>query len=185
MVEALLNAAFPTSRARNGWRANVLQESLGAGSRRHARQDDHRSMLAWILEYAGLQPGFLIGGVPANFGSQRAARRKAVFCHRGGRVRHRVLRQARQVRALPAAHAGAEQSRVRSRRHLSRPRSIERQFHHLVRIVPGSGKLLINAADEQSGASAGARLLVAARAFWPQRQPRPGGAFAQAGRQRL
>ena len=41
---------------------------------------------------------------------------------RGRRVRHRLLRQAQQVRPLPAAHRGAEQPRVRPRRHLRRPR---------------------------------------------------------------
>ena len=79
-------------------------------------------MLAWILEDAGLSPGFLIGGVPENFGLSARLGERAVLRHRGRRVRHRVLRQAREVRALPAAHAGAEQSRVRSRRHLSGPR---------------------------------------------------------------
>jgi UDP-N-acetylmuramate: L-alanyl-gamma-D-glutamyl-meso-diaminopimelate ligase len=61
------------------------------------------AMLAAILEHAGLTPGFLIGGVPAG-----AARRLAVFRHRGRRVRHRVLRQAKQVRALLPPHRGAE-----------------------------------------------------------------------------
>ena len=47
-----------------------------------------------------------------------AARRLEVLRRRGRRVRHGVLRQAREVRALPAAHADRQQHRVRSRRHL-------------------------------------------------------------------
>ena len=79
-------------------------------------------MLAWILEHAGLDPGFLIGGVPAELRRLGAARRDgAVLRHRGRRVRHRVLRQALQVRALPSAHRDPQQSRVRPRRHLPRP----------------------------------------------------------------
>jgi UDP-N-acetylmuramate-alanine ligase len=83
--------------------------ALGAGGRRHARQDDDLvAMLAWILEDAGLSPGFLIGGVPLNFGvSARLARRtgrKSPFLRdRGRRVRYGLLRQALEVRALPPA----------------------------------------------------------------------------------
>ena len=76
------------------------------------------SMLAWILEYAGLDPGFLIGGVPSNFGVSARLGGVEVLRRRGGRVRHRVLRQAREVRPLPAAHARDQQHRVRPRRHL-------------------------------------------------------------------
>ena len=39
------------------------------------------SMLAWILDQAGLQPGFLIGGVPHNFNVSARTGGKTVFCH--------------------------------------------------------------------------------------------------------
>ena len=42
--------------------------ALGAGGGRHPQQTTTSSMLAWILEDAGLAPGFLIGGIPENFG---------------------------------------------------------------------------------------------------------------------
>jgi len=48
-------------------RAQRAAGALGARRRRHARQDDHSSLLAWILEHAGLEPGFLVGGVPLDF----------------------------------------------------------------------------------------------------------------------
>ena len=50
---------------------------------------------------------------------ERAARRRPALRDRGRRVRHGVLRQAREVRALPAAHRDPEQPRARPRRHLS------------------------------------------------------------------
>jgi UDP-N-acetylmuramate: L-alanyl-gamma-D-glutamyl-meso-diaminopimelate ligase len=50
-------------------------------------------MLAWMMQDAGLKPGFLIGGIGAN--------------------RYGIFRQALKVRALPATHAGAEQPRIR------------------------------------------------------------------------
>ena len=79
-------------------------------------------MLAWILDQAGSQPGFLIGGVPLDFGVSARLTGQRVLRDRGRRVRHRVLRQALEVRPLPAAHRDPQQSRVRPRRHLSRPR---------------------------------------------------------------
>jgi UDP-N-acetylmuramate: L-alanyl-gamma-D-glutamyl-meso-diaminopimelate ligase len=76
------------------------------------------SMLAWILEHAGLQPGFLVGGVPLNFGvSARLGGPTPAVCHRSRRIRHRLLRQTQQVRTLPPTHGGHQQPRVRSRRH--------------------------------------------------------------------
>ena len=93
-----------------------------ARRRRHARQDhDH--------EHAGVDPRARgpRAGLPDRrragelFG-QRAARRAEVLRHRSRRIRHRVLRQARQVRALPPAHADPQQSRIRPRRHLREPR---------------------------------------------------------------
>ena len=80
-------------------------------------------MLAWILEQAGLEPGFLVGGVPLNFGvsARLGASPSVAVRDRGRRVRHRLLRQAQQVRPLPAAHGDPQQPRVRPRRHLRRP----------------------------------------------------------------
>ena len=76
------------------------------------------AMLAWILEHAGLNPGFLIGGVPQNFGiSARLPPPRpplsgggdfSFFRHRGGRIRHGFFRQALQVRSLPSAHCDPE-----------------------------------------------------------------------------
>ena len=73
---------------------------------------------------AGLEPGFLVGGVPRNFGVSARLGEASTACalrDRGRRVRHRVLRQAQQVRPLPAAHRDPQQPRVRPRRHLREP----------------------------------------------------------------
>ena len=80
------------------------------------------SMVAWILADAGLNPGFLIGGIARNFHVSALATDFALLRDRGRRVRHGVLRQALEVRVVPAAHRDPEQPRARPRRHLSRPR---------------------------------------------------------------
>ena len=119
------------------------------------------SMLAWILEHAGLEPGFLIGGVPTNFGV--SARRTAVVVlrRRGRRVRHRVLRQALEVRPLPAATAILNNLEYDHADIFPDLAAIETQFHHLVRTVPRSGRLVVNGGDAALARVARARLLVA------------------------
>ena len=105
------------------------------------------SMLAWILDHASLQPGFLIGGVPENFGvSARAAERKwfvieadeydtAFFDKRSKFVHYRPTTAI--LNNLEYDHADIFPDLV----------AIETQFHHLVRTVPGRGRLIVNGAD--------------------------------------
>jgi UDP-N-acetylmuramate: L-alanyl-gamma-D-glutamyl-meso-diaminopimelate ligase len=103
------------------------------------------SMLAWILQAAGLEPGFLVGGVPMNFGV--SARLGAL-----------AKGQSRPLFVIEADEYDTAFFDKRSKFVHYRPRTavlnnlefdhadifdnlaaIERQFHHLVRTVPGSG----------------------------------------------
>jgi len=106
------------------------------------------SMLAFLLEAAGMEPGFLIGGVPSDFGvSARLGKdpffvieadeydcaffdKRAKFVH----YRPRTL----VLNNLEYDHADIYPDLA----------SIERQFHHLVRTVPGQGEILVNAGSE-------------------------------------
>jgi UDP-N-acetylmuramate: L-alanyl-gamma-D-glutamyl-meso-diaminopimelate ligase len=102
-------------------------------------------MLAWILEFAGLNPGFLIGGVPNNFGiSARLGESPffvieadeydtAFFDKRSKFVHYRP--RTLILNNLEYDHADIFPDLA----------SIQRQFHHLLRIVPGNGLLLVNA----------------------------------------
>ncbi|MBL8328136.1 MAG: UDP-N-acetylmuramate:L-alanyl-gamma-D-glutamyl-meso-diaminopimelate ligase [Rubrivivax sp.] len=106
------------------------------------------SMLAWILESAGLQPGFLIGGVPQNFGiSARLGSGRsfvieadeydtALFDKRSKFVHYRP--RTAVLNNLEYDHADIFPDLA----------SIETQFHHLVRTLPSRGRLLVNARDE-------------------------------------
>ena len=105
-------------------------------------------MVAWILEYAGLKPGFLIGGVPQNFGlSARSGDLPffvveadeydtAFFDKRSKFVHYRP--RTLVLNNLEFDHADIFED-------LSQ---IQRQFHHLVRIVPGSGLIIAPQRDE-------------------------------------
>ena len=107
------------------------------------------AMLAWILEQAGRAPGFLIGGVPLNFGvSARLGEPSApfvieadeydtAFFDKRSKFVHYRPRTA-ILNNLEFDHADIFDDLA----------AIERQFHHLVRTVPAHGRLVVNARDE-------------------------------------
>ena len=106
------------------------------------------SLLAWILESAGLEPGFLIGGVPRNF--DRSARLgsspffvveadeydSAFFDKRSKFVHYRPRTVV--INNIEFDHADI----------FDNLEAIERQFHHFVRTIPSSGLIVRNAHDE-------------------------------------
>ncbi len=109
------------------------------------------SMLAWILEQAGLRPGFLIGGVPLDFSF--SARHSAsplfvieadeydtAFFDKRSKFVHYRPRTA-ILNNLEFDHADIFDDLA----------AIERQFHHLVRIVPSNGRVIANGRDEAIG----------------------------------
>jgi UDP-N-acetylmuramate: L-alanyl-gamma-D-glutamyl-meso-diaminopimelate ligase len=104
------------------------------------------SMLAWILDFAGLNPGFLIGGVPQNF--HVSAREgsdyfvveadeydTAFFDKRSKFVHYRP--QVAILNNLEFDHADIFADLA----------AIETQFHHLIRTIPGNGTIISNGAD--------------------------------------
>src|SRR6478735_3879271 len=105
------------------------------------------SMLAWVLEHAGLTPGFLIGGVPSNFG----------ISARLGLGRHFVIEADEYDTAFFDKRAKFVHYRPRTvtLNNLEHDHadiypdvaSIQRQFHLLLRTVPSNGRLIVNAAD--------------------------------------
>ena len=107
------------------------------------------SMLAWILEQAGLAPGFLVGGVPLNFKVSarlggaaapfviEADEYDTAFFDKRSKFVHYRPRTA-ILNNLEFDHADIFASLA----------DIERQFHHLVRTVPGQGRIVVNARDD-------------------------------------
>jgi len=106
------------------------------------------AMLAWTLEACGRAPGFLVGGMPENFGvSARLGGRDfvveadeydtAFFDKRSKFVHYRPT--VAILNNLEYDHADIFPDIA----------AIERQFHHLVRTVPRNGRLIVNAEDER------------------------------------
>ena len=107
------------------------------------------SLLAWMLEDAGLNPGFLVGGVPQNFGVSarltespffviEADEYDTAFCDKRSKFVHYRPRTA-ILNNLEFDHADIFADLA----------AIETQFHHLVRTIPASGRIIANA-DEDS-----------------------------------
>ena len=105
------------------------------------------SLLAWLLEFAGYEPGFLIGGVPENFGVSarlgsepyfviEADEYDTAFFDKRSKFVHYHPRTL-ILNNLEYDHADIFDSID----------DIKKQFHHLVRTVPGQGMILVNADD--------------------------------------
>jgi len=146
-VEAVLNLGLPYTSGAQWLADNVLQGRWVLAVAGTHGKTTTSSMLAWVLEYAGLKPGFLIGGVPLNFSiSARLGESDffvieadeydtAFFDKRSKFVHYRP--KTCVLNNLEFDHADI----------FDDLEAIKRQFHHLVRTVPGSG-LLITPTDD-------------------------------------
>jgi len=147
VVEALLNSGRAYTSGPEWLADHVLRDKwVLAVSGTHGKTTT-TSMLVWILEYAGLKPGFLIGGVPANFGiSARLGGSKyfvveadeydtAFFDKRSKFVHYRP--RTLIVNNIEYDHADI----------FSDVDAIIWQFHQLLRTVPGNGLVVANGKD--------------------------------------
>ncbi|HET8765613.1 MAG TPA: UDP-N-acetylmuramate:L-alanyl-gamma-D-glutamyl-meso-diaminopimelate ligase, partial [Rhodanobacter sp.] len=106
------------------------------------------SLLAHLLDSAGMAPGFLIGGVPSNFGvSARLGKRGAPFVIEADEYDTAFFdKRSKFVHYRPriAILNNLEYDHADIFPDVA---AIQRQFHHLVRTVPGNGRLIVNAHD--------------------------------------
>jgi UDP-N-acetylmuramate: L-alanyl-gamma-D-glutamyl-meso-diaminopimelate ligase len=147
VVERLLDGALPYTSGPQWLAENVLHgREVAAVAGTHGKTTTS-SMLAWILQDAGREPGYLIGGIPENFAASARAGGSGVFVIEADeydtaffdkrakfvhyRPRHLLLTN------LEYDHADIYPDLA----------SIQRQFHHLVRTVPGSGRITWNCGD--------------------------------------
>jgi UDP-N-acetylmuramate: L-alanyl-gamma-D-glutamyl-meso-diaminopimelate ligase len=148
VVEAMLDREIPYQSGPQWLAEHVLRgRHVFAVAGTHGKTTT-ASLLAWILEDAGLRPGFLIGGVPANFGvSARYGKGEcfvveadeydtAFFDKRAKFVHYRP--RTLILNNLEFDHADIYDSLD----------AIMWQFHQLLRTVPGSGRIVVNAGDE-------------------------------------
>ena len=148
LMEAILDAGVPYTSGPQWLAEHVLQgRHVMAVAGTHGKTTT-TAMLSWILEQAGLQPGFLVGGVPLNFGVSAQIGRGApfvieadeydtAFFDKRSKFVHYRPRTA-VLNNLEFDHADIFDNLA----------AIERQFHHLIRTVPGSGRVVVNGLEE-------------------------------------
>ena len=155
LMEAILDRGLPYTSGPQWLADNILchcQVLAVAGT--HGKTTT-ASLAAWILEDAGLRPGFLIGGVPGNFGVSarlpggygdsatlpwfviEADEYDTAFFDKRSKFVHYRPKVA-ILNNLEFDHADIFPDVA----------AIETQFHHLVRTVPHNGLLVVNGADE-------------------------------------
>ena len=154
LMEAILDQGLPYTSGPQWLAEHVLQgRHVLAVAGTHGKTTT-TSMLAWILESAGLTPGFLVGGVPLNFGVS-------------ARLGDVAPGQQRPLFVIEADEYDTAFFDKRSKFVHYRPRTavlnnlefdhadifpdlaaIERQFQHLLRTVPASGRVVSNGLEE-------------------------------------
>ncbi len=148
LMEAILDRGLPYISGPQWLAEQVLRDKWVLAVAGTHGKTTTTAMLAWILEQAGLRPGFLIGGIPQNFGiSARLTElpffvieadeydtaffdKRSKFVHY--RPRTLILNNLEYDHADIFADLAA----------------IETQFHHLVRTVPGQGLIIVNGGEE-------------------------------------
>ncbi len=147
VIETILNRQLPYSSGPEWLYHNILQKrKVIAISGTHGKTTTS-SMVAWILDAAGLQPGFLIGGVPENFGVSarlgqgpyfviEADEYDSAFFDKRSKFIH-YHPQVLIINNLEYDHADIFPDLA----------SIQRQFHHVLRTVPSEGRVIVPADD--------------------------------------
>ena len=162
LMEEILNRNLPYLSGPQWLAENLLQDKWVLAVAGTHGKTTTSAMLAWILEYAGLNPGFLIGGVPQNFGiSARLGNLPSPASGRGAGG------EGSPFFVIEADEYDTAFFDKRSKFVHYRPRTvilnnlefdhadifadlaaIETQFHHLVRTVPGNGLIVSNGREE-------------------------------------
>ena len=148
LMEEILNRNLPYASGPQWLADTLLRDKWVMGVAGTHGKTTTTSMLAWVLEYAGLNPGFLIGGVPQNFGVSaritempffviEADEYDTAFFDKRSKFVHYRPRTA-ILNNLEFDHADIFPDLA----------SIETQFHHLVRTVPGNGLVVCNGREE-------------------------------------
>lgn len=144
LLEAILDRGLPYTSGPQWLAENVLRDKWVLAVAGTHGKTTTSSLLAWILEQGGLEPGFLIGGVPGNFGISarltntpffviEADEYDTAFCDKRSKFVHYrprtvILNNLEYDHADIFADLGA----------------IETQFHHLVRTIPRHGRIISN-----------------------------------------
>lgn len=146
-IEYLLNENLPYISGPQWLAENVLRDQWVLAVAGTHGKTTTTSMLTWILQYAGFNPGFLIGGIPQNFGVSARMGEKffvieadeydTAFFDKRSKFIHYHPRTV-VLNNLEFDHADI----------FSDLNAIKTQFHHLVRTIPSNGLIVCSGQDE-------------------------------------
>lgn len=151
LMEAILNRGLPYVSGPQWLAENILQGRWVLAVAGTHGKTTTSSMLTWILQYAGFEPGYLIGGVPQNFPTSAALGDSgffvveadeydsAFFDKRSKFVHYRA--RTLVINNLEYDHADI----------FPDLKAIQTQFHHLIRTVPADGLLIYPNDDDAIG----------------------------------
>ena len=148
LVEEILNRGLPYISGPQWLLENILRDKWTLAVAGTHGKTTTSAMLAWILEYAKLNPGFLVGGVPENFGVSarltdlpffvvEADEYDTAFFDKRSKFVH-YLPRTLIINNLEFDHADI----------FADLNAIETQFHHCVRTVPSTGLILAHGVEE-------------------------------------
>lgn len=148
VVEYVLERGIPYSSGPEWLRRNLLQGRWVLAVAGTHGKTTTASMLAWILECADMQPGYLIGGVPGNFPTSARLGGSPFFVIEADEYdtaffdkRSKFLHY--QPRTLIANNLEYDHADI-----FPDLAAIERQFHHLMRLVPASGQVILPVGED-------------------------------------
>ncbi|RXZ36414.1 UDP-N-acetylmuramate:L-alanyl-gamma-D-glutamyl-meso-diaminopimelate ligase [Oxalobacteraceae bacterium CAVE-383] len=154
LMEEILNRGLPYTSGPQWMGENILRDKWVLAVAGTHGKTTTSSMLAWILEDAGYAPGFLIGGVPLNFGisarltgaaGESASESESIFFVIEADEYDTAFFDKRSkfvhYHAKTAILNNLEYDHADIFPDLG---AIETQFHHLVRTIPGIGRLIVN-----------------------------------------
>jgi len=147
LMEAILDRGLPYVSGPQWLAETVLRDKWVLAVAGTHGKTTTTSMLTWILEDAGLDPGFLIGGVPENFGVSARLTDSAFFVIEADEYDTAFFdKRSKFVHYRPrtAILNNLEFDHADIFADLA---AIQTQFHHLVRTVPGQGLLVVNGTD--------------------------------------
>lgn len=148
VVEAMLDRGIPYTSGPRWLADNVLRgRHVLAVAGTHGKTTT-ASMLAWILQDTGHSPGFLIGGIPANFGVSASFGESDYFVVEADEYDTAFFdKRAKFVHYGPSTLVlnNLEYDHADIYADLD---AIQWQFHQLMRTVPGNGRVIVNAADK-------------------------------------
>ncbi|HEX8012490.1 MAG TPA: UDP-N-acetylmuramate:L-alanyl-gamma-D-glutamyl-meso-diaminopimelate ligase [Casimicrobiaceae bacterium] len=148
LVEAILDSGRPYTSGPQWLAENVLRDKWVLAVAGTHGKTTTTALLAWILDHAGLDPGFLIGGVAVDFGVSARLSRSAFFVIEADEYDTAFFdKRSKFVHYRPrtAILNNLEYDHADIFPDLA---AIEREFHHFVRNVPRRGRLVVNGGDE-------------------------------------